>query len=139
VSDDCVFCRIVRGESPASIVHEDADLVAFLDIRPVTTGHLLVIPKRHSAGLADLDDPTGTAMWTLATRMAGVVRRSSVPCEGVNFFLADGETAGQEVWHVHLHVIPRTADDGFGVKARWRWPERPELDATAAALRAALP
>ena len=113
----CVFSGIVRGEQPVSIVHEDAELLAFVDIRPVTTGHLLVIPKVHCVGLDDLDEAIGADMWRLAQRLAGALRRSSLRCEGVNVFLADGEAAGQEVFHVHLHVIPRFVGDGFRVAA----------------------
>lgn len=136
--DDCVCCGIVRGERPASTVYADTDLLVFLDIRPVTTGHLLVVPKDHSAGLAELDDATGAAMWVLASRLAGALRRSPVRCDGINFFLADGEVAMQEIFHIHLHVIPRFAGDGFGSTAEWRLRERPELDDTARSVRAAL-
>lgn len=131
-----MFCGIVSGAAPASLVYEDADLLAFLDIRPVTTGHLLVVPKAHAGDLAELDEPTGAAMWQLARRLAGALRRSSLRCEGVNLFLADGVAAGQEVCHVHLHVIPRFPGDGFGIRADWRVRERDELDATAEIVRA---
>ncbi|HKN98606.1 MAG TPA: HIT family protein [Pseudonocardiaceae bacterium] len=134
--DDCVFCGIVSGAAPASLVYEDADLLAFLDIRPVTTGHLLVVPKVHASGLADLDGPTGAGMWQLARRLASALRRSSLRCDGVNLFLADGVAAGQEVFHVHLHVIPRFPGDGFAIRADWRVRERDELDATAEIVRA---
>lgn len=133
-----MFCDIVRGEAPVSIVYEDTTLLAFVDIRPVTTGHLLVVPKLHGAALADLDESTGTGLWVLATRLAAALRRSSIRCDGVNFFLADGVAAGQEVFHVHLHVIPRFPGDGFAIAADWRRPERTALDATARAVRAAL-
>jgi diadenosine tetraphosphate (Ap4A) HIT family hydrolase len=135
---NCVFCGIVGGDQPVSIVHEDADLLALVDIRPVTTGHLLVVPRKHRVGLGDLDETTGAGMWRLAQRLAGALRRSSLRCEGVNLFLADGEAAGQEVFHVHLHVIPRFVGDGFRIAAEWRWPPRAELDAVAGDVRAAL-
>lgn len=135
--DDCVFCGIVSGAMPASTVHEDADLLAFLDIRPVTTGHLLATPKNHSTGLADLDESTGAAMWRLAHRLTRVLRRSTVRCDQL---LPRGRRTGRaEVWHVHLHVIPRFAGDGFGVRRTdWRVRARAELVATGAAVRAAL-
>jgi diadenosine tetraphosphate (Ap4A) HIT family hydrolase len=132
---DCVFCDIVTGDGAASKVYEDEELLAVMDIRPVTTGHLLVIPKRHSIGLADLPEDTGAGMWRLGHRLAGALRRSTLRCEGVNFFLADGEPAGQEVWHVHLHVIPRFAGDGFRISADWRTPPRADIDAAAEAIR----
>jgi hypothetical protein len=92
---DCIFCAIVAGSAPASIVYDDADLLAFMDIRPVTPGHLLVIPKRHTPLLADLDEATGARMFTVAMRLAQVLRASELRCEGINLFLADGEAASR--------------------------------------------
>ncbi|MDQ3870284.1 MAG: HIT family protein [Chloroflexota bacterium] len=132
----CVFCAIVAGTAPASVVHDAADVLAFLDIRPITPGHLLVIPKRHARHLADLDEAVGERMYRVAARLARALRASGLRCEGVNLFLADGEAAGQEVFHVHLHVFPRFAGDGFRLEedgsAR---PPRAELDASAVQLR----
>ena len=134
---DCEFCDIIAGRGPASVVHSDESVLVLLDIRPLNTGHLLVIPRAHASYLADLDPAVGGHMFAVAQRMAAALRRSGVPCEGVNLFLADGEAAFQEVFHVHLHVIPRTVGDGFRIKARWRRPSRAELDATAERVRAA--
>jgi histidine triad (HIT) family protein len=137
-SEDCIFCAIVAGRASASIVYEDADLLAFMDIRPVTPGHLLIIPKRHAPFLADLDEETGARMFSIAMRLAQAVRASELRCEGINLFLADGEAAFQEVFHTHLHVIPRFAGDTFRVDADWSViPSRTELDEIAAQVRAA--
>ena len=133
---DCEFCDIIAGRGPASVVHSDESVLVLLDIRPLNTGHLLVIPRAHASYLADLDPAVGGHVFAVAQRMAAALRRSGVPCEGVNLFLADGEAAFQEVFHVHLHVIPRTVGDGFRIKARWRRPSRAELDATAERVRA---
>jgi histidine triad (HIT) family protein len=138
VAYDCVFCGIVTGRLPSSQVYADDDIVAFLDIRPVTTGHLLVVPRAHVAGLDGVDERTGARLFAAARRLAGAVRGSGVPCEGINLFLADGAAAGQEVFHVHLHVLPRTAGDGFGIRARWQHADRADLDATAARIRGSL-
>jgi histidine triad (HIT) family protein len=134
----CPFCDIVAGRLPSSELYADGLTLAFLDIRPITTGHVLVVPRSHATGLADLPEPTGGAMFTTAQRMAAALRGSGVPCDGINFFLADGAVAGQEVDHVHLHVIPRFADDGFGLSATFLSPGRAELDATAELIRGAL-
>ena len=131
----CVFCDIVAGRGPASVVHSDETVVALLDIRPLNTGHLMVIPRAHAASLADLDPAMGGHMFVVAQRMAAALRRSGLPCDGVNLFLADGEAAVQEVFHVHLHVVPRTPGDGFRIKAKWRRPSRAELDAVAERVR----
>ena len=133
---DCIFCQIVAGEAEASIVHDDGDILAFMDIRPVTPGHLLVIPKRHAPYLADLDEATGARMFMVAQRLAAALRASGLRCEGANLFLADGEAANQEVFHVHLHVFPRFAGDTFRISADWSvTPSRSELDAQAERIR----
>ena len=133
-----MFCAIVRGEAEHSLVYADDLVVAFMDIRPVVTGHLLVVPRRHAAGLADLDPDDGKRVFAVAQQLAGAIRRSPLPCEGVNLFLADGVVAGQEVFHVHLHVLPRTRGDGFGLRLNWRFPPRRELDGHARQIRSAL-
>jgi histidine triad (HIT) family protein len=136
---DCIFCAIVSGRAEASVVHQDEILVAFLDTGPVNPGHLLVIPRTHAAQLADLDEATGAAMFVLGMRLARALRRSGLRCEGVNFFLADGEAAFQEVFHVHLHVLPRFAGDSFRIDADWSvHPARAELDAVAEQIQRAL-
>lgn len=138
MSPDCVFCRIVANAAPASVVHSDDTVVAFLDISPITPGHLLVVPRRHASDLAELPPDDGAALFRAGQRLAAALRRSSVRTEGINFFLADGVAAGQEVFHVHLHVLPRFAGDGFGLKYRAGSPARRELDATAAEIRTGL-
>jgi histidine triad (HIT) family protein len=138
---DCVFCDIAAGRSAASLVYRDDRVTAFLDHHPVTLGHLLVIPNKHVAMLADLGDDLGAHVFVVASRMAAALRSSGLPCAGINLFLADGEAAFQEVFHTHLHVIPRTPGDGFTVAASaWTDPKptRDVLEASAGAIRRAL-
>jgi histidine triad (HIT) family protein len=135
---DCIFCKILAGELEVSLVYQDAVCSAFMDIQPVNPGHLLVIPNRHAAYLADLKEEEGAQMFRIALRLAVALRESGVKCEGVNFFLADGEAAMQEVFHVHLHVFPRYREDGFGLKfapTYFRKPERKELNEVAEKIR----
>ncbi|MGC4814392.1 HIT family protein [Micromonospora sp. DT228] len=132
---DCIFCAIVRGEAEASIVYEDNYVVAFMDVQPVTPGHLLVVPRAHAVGLEDLAEGDGVQVWTVAHQLALALRRSELRCEGVNFFLADGEAAFQEVFHLHLHVFPRFVGDSFRIDADWRVRDRQELNQAAAAVR----
>jgi histidine triad (HIT) family protein len=132
---DCIFCDIVRRNSPASFVYADDVCSAFMDIRPVNTGHVLVIPNQHSSFLAELPCATGAKMFNLAQRIAQALRDSGVRCDGVNLFLADGEAAFQEVFHVHLHVIPRYWGDGFRLVFPHDYadlPQRSRLDQIAA-------
>ncbi|MFE3052754.1 HIT family protein [Nocardia sp. NPDC059239] len=133
-----IFSDIVAGRAPSSKVYEDEDCLAFMDIRPVTPGHVLVIPKTPVRSLAELDPALGGKLFQVGQRIAAGLRESEVHCDGVNFFLADGVTAGQEVFHVHLHVIPRTPGDGFGLRARPTSPARADLDYLAGSIRGAL-
>lgn len=133
-----IFADIIAGRAPSSRVYEDEDVLAFMDIRPLTPGHLLVVPKTPARDLAELDPALGAKLFQVGQRLAAALRRSEVGADGVNFFLADGVTAGQEVFHVHLHVIPRTPGDGFGLRARPQTPARADLDYLAASIRGAL-
>jgi histidine triad (HIT) family protein len=134
----CTFCRIAAAELPASVVHADEAVLAFMDINPVNPGHVLVVPRQHYAGLADLPEPVGARLFEVARRLAAAVRRAGVRCEGVNLFLADGAAAGQDVFHCHLHVRPRFAGDAVRHLYQLGRPDRAELDAVAARIRAAL-
>jgi diadenosine tetraphosphate (Ap4A) HIT family hydrolase len=132
MSSGCVFCRIVAGEAPASVVFEDELTLAFMDIRPVTPGHLLVVPKLHATHLADLPADTGAAIMKAAMRCAAALRASPVETDGINLFLADGAAAGQVVFHVHMHVLPRYAGDGFRLSLHYDPPPpRAALDEQA--------
>lgn len=134
----CVFCEIIAGRAESSLVYEDEHVVAFMDIRPLTQGHVLVVPRSHADCLEALDEDLGTHLFRAGHRLVRALRRSGLPCEGVNLFLADGEAAFQEVFHVHLHVLPRTPGDGFRIKAAWRRPGRSELDLAAGIVRQGL-
>ncbi|MEV8413130.1 HIT domain-containing protein [Streptomyces niveus] len=137
-NDGCVFCGIVRGHVAASVVHEDDRVVAFMDLSPVTPGHVLVVPKSHAEGLVDLPDDLGVRVWEVGHRVGRALRLSGLRCEGVTLFLADGEAAFQEIFHVHLHVFPRFKGDSFRIDANWRVHERRVLDETALAVRGGL-
>jgi diadenosine tetraphosphate (Ap4A) HIT family hydrolase len=134
VDPNCVFCAIVSGAAPASVVHEDDDLIAFCDLMPVNRGHLLIAPKRHATNLAELPAETGALMFPLAQRLAARIRSSELRCDGINLVLADGRAAGQTVFHVHLHVIPRMVKDGFVLHGGTRAATRSDLDQVAAML-----
>lgn len=135
-TDSCIFCRIASRELDASLVFESSSVLAFMDVDPVTAGHVLVVPRAHLPALSDLDDELAAEMFAVARSVATALRKSSLRCRGVNLFYADGEAAFQEVFHSHLHVFPRFTDDGFTIKARWGSnPQRAQLDAHAAAIR----
>ncbi|MFB9878653.1 HIT family protein [Planobispora siamensis] len=134
----CIFCEIVAGRAEAGVVYADDSVVAIMDHKPATVGHVLVIPRVHMAGLADADDAIGTAIWRTARRVSAALRTSGLRCEGVRLSLADGEAAGQDVFHLHLHVVPRYPGDGVVVTADWKKRSRELLDHDAALIRNAL-
>lgn len=139
VDGRCVFCGIAEGSQPASLVVDEGDVLAFCDLQPVHPGHLLVVPRAHAGVLAELPARDGELMFGLAHRLAGAVRRSGLRCDGVNLFLADGAAAGQEINHVHLHVVPRLIRDGaVRISASWSLAARHELDEIAHLVRSAL-
>ncbi len=131
---NCVFCAIVSGAGPASVVHEDEHLIAFCDLMPVNRGHLLIAPKRHATDLAELPEATGALMFPLAQRLAAGIRKSLQP-DGINLVLCDGQAAGQTVFHVHLHVIPRLFGDGFVLHGTVQPTTRGDLDEVAELVR----
>jgi histidine triad (HIT) family protein len=139
LSDQCVFCEIIRGESPASFTHEDDTVIAFMDVQPITQGHMLVVPREHAVLMSDLDETAAMRTFRIARRLAEVVR-TTLGAGGVNLFVADGEVAFQDVPHFHVHVIPRYPNDGFSLTFPPTYDQKParaQLDAIAAAIRAA--
>lgn len=129
---------MVNGTEPYSPVHETEGVLALMDIQPVNPGHVLVVSKTHAVHLADLAPELGGEIFRVGMLVAAGLRRSGVRCEGVNLFLADGAAAGQEVFHVHLHVFPRFEHDGFGLRfgpGNRKRSGRAELDRIAARLR----
>jgi diadenosine tetraphosphate (Ap4A) HIT family hydrolase len=129
------------GRGAASVVYEDEAIFAFMDIQPVNPGHVLVIPRRHATNLAELDPADAAKLLPVAQKVAAALRASGLRCEGVNLFLADGEAAGQEVFHVHVHVFPRWEGDGFGLRFGPHYrvlPPRGELDDIAKRLGRAM-
>jgi len=132
--EGCKFCKLINRELPINVIYEDEKVISFMDIQPINPGHLLIIPKAHATYLKELEPATGGHMFTTAMKLSRALRVSGIKCDGVNLFLADGEAAGQDVFHVHLHVIPRFVDDGFGFKfceSYWSLPTREELNEIA--------
>lgn len=138
---DCIFCDILAGQAPANLIYADEQVAAFMDHQPVLAGHVLVVPRQHAASVAELDLETGGALFQVGMKVAAALRRSGIPCEGVNFYIADGAAAGQDVFHVHLHILPRFGGDQFGFRFPPTYGQRPSrsvLEEQAAAIRAAL-
>jgi diadenosine tetraphosphate (Ap4A) HIT family hydrolase len=137
VSDQCVFCEILRGNEPASFTYQDDTVVAFMDVQPITHGHMLVVPREHSVLMADLNETVAMRSFRVARRLSSIVR-NTLGATGVNLFVADGESAFQDVPHFHVHVIPRYPKDGFGLTFPDSYsqpPSRAELETIATAIR----
>ena len=107
---DCIFCKIVAGDLPATIVAQDDRTISFMDINPATRGHALVIPREHSRDLLEVADEDLTACATAAQRLAKA-QSARLGAHGVNILNSCGVAAWQTVFHFHLHVIPRYGDD----------------------------
>ncbi|MER3400710.1 MAG: HIT family protein [Thermoflexus sp.] len=107
-----MFCEIVARRQPAEVVYEDERTMAFMDIHPANPGHTLVIPKRHAATIFEIDEEDAAAVMRTAVRVARAIRRALAP-EGLNLVQSNGRAAGQEIFHLHVHVIPRWVGDGL--------------------------
>jgi len=139
LSDQCIFCEILGGNSPASFTYEDDTVVAFMDVQPITHGHMLVVPREHAVLMSEVNETVAMRTFRVARKLSAVVR-GTLGATGVNLFVADGETAFQDVPHFHVHVIPRYPNDGFGLTFPERYaqpPSRAALETIAAAVRAA--
>ena len=134
----CVFCEIVAGNAPAVRVYEDDDYLGFLDIRPFTRGHTLVIPKRHSVDLTDTPAPLLAGMLAVGQRIAQATRASGLGATGNNIAINDGKSAFQSVFHIHLHVVPRRDGDKFSFAKGMLLRRDPDREATGRFLREAL-
>jgi histidine triad (HIT) family protein len=144
----CVFCAIVRGEMPASLVWEDEYCLAFMDIFPLHEGHVLVVPRQHAALLNQLPDALRDHLFRVACRVIAAQRDTGLHADGANLVVNDGKPANQHVPHVHIHLIPRDGGDlgavGWRAMTRFFNPalrtagHRQRLDALASRLRASL-
>jgi len=107
---DCIFCKIIAGDIPCSKVYEDALFIAFLDIRPVHKGHVLIVPKKHFLNVFDTPDEEAETIYKVAKKISGAVMKAA-GCDGINIVQNNNAAAGQEVFHSHLHIIPRYDND----------------------------
>lgn len=108
--NDCIFCKIAKKEIPAQTVFENKDVIAFLDVNPVTKGHILVIPKEHYADVFDIPEEILKEIAVVAKKLSQQCKKK-LPCDGVNILNASGKEAQQSVFHFHMHVVPRYADE----------------------------
>jgi histidine triad (HIT) family protein len=131
---DCVFCRIVAKQIPATIVQEDADTLAFMDIGQVNPGHVLVVLKSHADNLFGLQDAQAAAVFRAVARVARAIRDAFAP-QGLSVYQANGKAAGQTVFHFHVHLVPRHENDGMNLTWPVKNPPREKLEEYAAKIR----
>ena len=136
-ADNCVFCRIARGELPAAKVFEDEHTLAIMDIQSVNPGHMLVLVKPHRANVYALEDELAGAVFRTAARMARAAKQA-FGCEGVTLLQANEKAGAQTVFHFHIHVLPRWDNDGMALAWPVKNPPREALEEMAAKLREAL-
>ncbi len=129
----CIFCDIIDHKIPSSVVYEDDQVLAILDISQVTKGHTIVMPKQHAANILEADEETSRAVFTAARKVASLLKEKT-GCAGINVLSNCGEAAGQSVDHFHVHVIPRYGKlDAF--KLMFQSSEPQDLDAVLALLK----
>jgi len=109
---DCIFCKIVAGEIPSTKIYEDENFLAFLDIKPVSSGHTLLVPKKHYTNIFDADPEVLKGLAVTGQKIARAVKEG-VGASGVNYSSNNGAAAGQVVFHLHQHIIPRSESDGL--------------------------
>jgi histidine triad (HIT) family protein len=134
---DCVFCKIVAKQIPATVVHEDEHTVAFMDLGQVNPGHVLVAAKAHVENLYGLDDVNAAAIFRTVARVARAIRDAFAP-QGLSVYQANGRPAGQTVFHFHVHLVPRHEGDGMALTWPVKNPPREKLEAYATKIRAKL-
>ncbi|MCL1862237.1 MAG: HIT family protein [Defluviitaleaceae bacterium] len=110
--NDCLFCKIIRGEIPSHKIYEDNTFLVILDIFAATKGHALILPKRHATNLYELNEGESAELIPLAKKIAEKISNTLNP-DGLNILQNNGKAAGQEVFHYHMHIIPRYNDDGI--------------------------
>ena len=133
---DCIFCKIIAGEIPSTVVYEDDDVKAILDVNPAARGHVIVFPKAHAANIFEIGDEDLKKAICVAKKIAAAVKKA-YNCDGVNILQNNGEAAGQSVFHLHIHVIPRF--EGDTVNMKWKPGEMPsDMDVIASEIKNAM-
>ena len=116
--DDCLFCKIIAGEIPSTKIYEDDDVFAFLDIAPVNPGHTLVIPKKHTPNLYEIDDAILCKVMNVVKTLSTTTKKA-LKADGINLEMNNDAVAGQMIFHAHIHIIPRFEGDGLK-----HWPQK---------------
>ncbi len=114
MEENCIFCKIIKGQVPSNTAYEDEDFKVILDNGPANKGHLIMLPKRHCTNLFDLDEISAKGALQVAQKVARVLQKE-LNCDGINILQNNGEAAGQSVFHFHIHIIPRYNQDQVNI------------------------
>jgi len=133
----CIFCKIVQKQASASVVYEDEDVMAFLDIRPLSVGHTLVIPKQHYIDIFDIPADVQAKVYAVTQKIAFAVKKTT-GADGVSVIQQNGKAAGQDIFHLHVHVVPRFNGVALPRFSDLELAERSALDELAKKIKAAL-
>ena len=132
--DSCIFCKIAQKQVPSSLVYEDEKTVAFLDIRPLNEGHTLIIPKEHYVNIFDIPQELLCHIHSVTKKVAQAVEKAT-HADGISIIQQNGEAAGQEIFHLHVHVIPRFEGQKLPRLSELSEADREQLSRTAAKIR----
>jgi histidine triad (HIT) family protein len=132
--ENCIFCKIVRGQAPASTVYADESVMVFLDIRPLNMGHTLIIPKAHYVNIFDIPEKTLSQVHTVSKQIAAAVKKATA-ADGISIIQQNGKSAGQDIFHFHVHVIPRFLGQKLPPFSELKEAERAKLDEMAEKIR----
>jgi histidine triad (HIT) family protein len=128
--ESCIFCKIVHKQAPSSTVYEDETVMVFLDIRPLNIGHTLVIPKAHYIDIFDIPYKELAAIYNVAKKVSFAVKKATM-ADGISIIQQNGKAAGQDIFHFHVHVVPRFGGQKLPPFSELKEVERAKLDATA--------
>lgn len=127
MKDDCIFCKLANGIIPTNSIYEDEDFNVILDVAPVTRGHALILPKKHADNLYELPEETASKAFVLAKRLMPKMT-DRLSADGFNILQNNGKVAEQTIYHFHLHLIPRYADDNQKIAMKPTSPSKEELE-----------
>ena len=135
VDENCIFCKIIAGTIPSKTVYEDDNYKAIMDVSPASKGHVIILPKNHAADIFEISEEDAAGIMVVAKKVA-IILKKALNCDGVNILQNNGEIAGQTVFHLHVHVIPRYENDT--VKIKWSQAENIDIEEAFETIKAYL-
>ena len=130
IDHNCIFCKIAAGEIPSATIYEDEDFKVIMDISPASKGHAIILPKSHAANIYEVSEDVASKIFVVAKKVA-IAMKEELHCEGINILQNNGEIAGQTVFHLHVHLLPRYKGDKINIK--WNHKDKYEDDFAALA------